>query len=36
MADEKRVAPFWRGVVGIVSMALWAVVAATARLIMLV
>jgi hypothetical protein len=36
MADERRVAPFWRGVVGIVSMTLWAVVAATARLIMLV
>jgi hypothetical protein len=30
------VAPFWRGVVGIVSLTLWAVVAATARMIMLV
>jgi hypothetical protein len=36
MADETRVAPFWRGVVGIVSLTLWAVVAATARMIMLV
>jgi hypothetical protein len=36
MADEATVAPFWRGVVGIVSITLWAVVAATARLIMLV
>jgi hypothetical protein len=36
MADETSVGPFWRGVVGIVSMTLWAVVAATARLIMLV
>jgi hypothetical protein len=36
MADESSIAPFWRGVVGIVSITLWAVVAATARLIMLV
>jgi hypothetical protein len=36
MADETRVTPFWRGVVGIVSLILWAVVAATARMIMLV
>ena len=36
MDDETRVGPFWRGVVGIVSLTLWAVVAATARLIMLV
>ena len=34
--DETRVGPFWRGFVGIVSLTLWAVVAATARLIMLV
>ena len=35
LADEARVAPFWAKVVGLTSIALWAVVAATARMIML-
>jgi len=34
-ADEARVGPIWSKVVGLVSIALWATVAASARLIML-
>ena len=35
LADEARVGRFWAKVVGLTSIALWAVVAATARMIML-
>jgi hypothetical protein len=34
-ADEARVSRFWAGAVGLASIALWATVAATARMIML-
>ena len=35
LADEARVGPFWAKVVGLTSIAVWAVVAAAARMIML-
>ena len=35
LADETRVGPFWAKVVGLTSIAVWAIVAAAARMIML-